>query len=117
MLRRAYFRRDGTLIGELFNVQTPAEIDDRGVRYVDLEVDVVRLPGGQVAVVDEDDLEAAVRDRRHPPGDGRAGQRDCAPPGRDPRCGRDWRTADADRPGRRGTGRARRRAGASTSSK
>lgn len=61
VLRRAYFRLDGTLIGELFNVQTPAEIDDRGVRYVDLEVDVVRLPGGYVAVVDEDDLAAAVR--------------------------------------------------------
>ena len=61
VLRRAYFRRDGTLIGELFNIQTPAEIDDRGVRYVDLEVDVVRLPGGHVEVVDEADLEAAVR--------------------------------------------------------
>jgi hypothetical protein len=61
VLRRAYYRRDGTLIGELFNVQTPAEIDHRGVRYVDLEVDVVRLPGGRVEVVDEADLEAAVR--------------------------------------------------------
>jgi hypothetical protein len=61
VLRRAYFRRDGTLIGELFNIQTPAEIGDGSVRYVDLEVDVVRLPNGQVAVVDEDDLEAAVR--------------------------------------------------------
>src|SRR5215212_9949588 len=61
VLRRAYFRRDGTLIGELYNVQTPAEIDDRGVRYVDLEVDVVRMPDGRVEVVDEADLEAAVR--------------------------------------------------------
>ena len=61
VLRRAYFRRDGTLIGELFNVQTPAEIDGRGVRYIDLEVDVVRMPDGRVAVVDEADLEAAVR--------------------------------------------------------
>jgi hypothetical protein len=61
VLRRAYYRRDGTLIGELFNIQTPAEIDDRGVRYVDLEVDVVRMPGGDVRVVDEDDLDAAVR--------------------------------------------------------
>jgi hypothetical protein len=61
VLRRAYYRRDGSLIGELYNVQTPAEIDDRGVRYIDLEVDVVRLPDGFVAVVDEDDLAAAVR--------------------------------------------------------
>ena len=61
VLRRAYYRQDGTLIGELFNIQTPARIDDRGVHYVDLEVDVVRMPGGHVVVVDEADLEAAVR--------------------------------------------------------
>jgi hypothetical protein len=65
LLRRAYYRRDGTLIGELFNVQTPAEIDVRAgqavVRYVDLEVDVVRFPDGRVIVVDEEDLAAAVR--------------------------------------------------------
>jgi predicted RNA-binding protein associated with RNAse of E/G family len=61
VLRRAYFRRDGTLIGELFNVQTPAEIDGRSIRYVDLEVDVMQLPGGRVAVVDEADLVATVR--------------------------------------------------------
>jgi Protein of unknown function (DUF402) len=61
VLRRAYFRRDGTLIGELFNIQTPATIDDRGVRYVDLEIDVVRLPVGHVALVDEADLDKAVR--------------------------------------------------------
>jgi hypothetical protein len=61
VLRRAYFRQDGTLIGELYNIQTPAAIDHRGVRYVDLEVDVVRLPEGDVALVDEADLDEAVR--------------------------------------------------------
>lgn len=61
VLRRAYYRRDGTLIGELFNIQTPAQMSDGTVRYIDLEVDVVRMPDGRVAVVDEDDLEAAVR--------------------------------------------------------
>jgi len=61
LLRRAYFRRDGTLVGELFNVQTPAEIRGGAVRYIDLEVDVVRYPDGRVLVVDEEDLEAAVR--------------------------------------------------------
>src|SRR3712207_4801370 len=40
VLRRAYFRADGTLIGELFNVQTPAEIGLGVVSYTDLEVDV-----------------------------------------------------------------------------
>jgi hypothetical protein len=61
VLRRAYYRRDGTLIGELYNVQTPTEIGPGVVRYVDLEVDVVRIPDGRVDVVDEADLEAAVR--------------------------------------------------------
>src|SRR4051812_19108968 len=61
VLRRAYYRQDGTLVGELFNIQTPAEIADGMVRYIDLEVDVVRLPDGQVKVVDEADLAAAVR--------------------------------------------------------
>jgi hypothetical protein len=61
VLRRAYFRQDGSLVGELFNIQTPAEIADGMVRYVDLEIDVVRMPDGQVSVVDEDDLAAAVR--------------------------------------------------------
>src|SRR5688572_30996158 len=96
VLRRAYFRRDGTLIGELFNVQTPAEIDDRGVRYIDLEVDVVRLPGGQVSVVDEADLEAAVRIggiRPETAAQARAVAHRLADILRE---GGDWRTADVD---------------------
>ncbi len=61
LLRRTYFRGGGELIGELYNVQTPAELRPGRVEYVDLEVDVVRWPDGRVAVVDEADLEAAVR--------------------------------------------------------
>ncbi|MCC7368553.1 MAG: DUF402 domain-containing protein [Chloroflexi bacterium] len=61
VLRRTYYRRDGTLVGELFNIQTPAQLRNGAVHYIDLEVDVMRLPGGIVRVVDEDDLEAAVR--------------------------------------------------------
>jgi hypothetical protein len=61
VLRRAYYRQDGTLVGELFNIQTPAEIANGVARYIDLEVDVVRMPDGRVTVVDEDDLTAAVR--------------------------------------------------------
>lgn len=61
VLRRAYFRADGTLIGELFNIQTPAEITADRVWYVDLEVDVVRWADGSVAVVDQEELAAAVQ--------------------------------------------------------
>lgn len=61
VLRRAYYRRDGTLVGELFNIQTPAEVRGGSVYYIDLEVDVVRMPDGRVTIVDQADLEAAVR--------------------------------------------------------
>jgi len=61
VLRRAYYRQSGALVGELFNIQTPAEIRGGAVSYIDLEVDVVRMPDGRVTVVDEDDLTAAVR--------------------------------------------------------
>jgi Protein of unknown function (DUF402) len=61
VLRRAYFRVSGELIGELFNVQTPAEFLPGLVRYTDLEVDVVRTARGGVRVVDEEDLAVLVR--------------------------------------------------------
>ena len=95
VLRRTYHRVDGTLVGELYNVQTPAEIEPGVVRYVDLEIDVVRLPDGRVTVVDEDDLDAAVRVRGITP--------DLAEKARTVayrladilRAGGDWREADA----------------------
>ncbi|MBV9543285.1 MAG: YgaC family protein [Chloroflexi bacterium] len=61
VLRRTYHRADGRLIGELYNVQTPAEFSPGLVRYTDLEVDVARYGDGRVAVVDEEDLEVVVR--------------------------------------------------------
>ena len=60
VLRRVYFRADGRTIGELYNIQTPAELRPGLVAYTDLEVDVVRRPDGRVEVVDEDDLARAV---------------------------------------------------------
>jgi hypothetical protein len=61
VLRRTYLRGDGQLVGELFNIQTPAEVLDREVRYLDLEVDVVRFPDGRVEIVDLDDLAEVER--------------------------------------------------------
>jgi len=56
--RRVYLRRDGSLIGEIYNVNTPPELYQGTVRYLDLEVDVVRFPDGRVEVQDEDVLRA-----------------------------------------------------------
>jgi hypothetical protein len=61
VLRRTYYRADGRLIGELYNVQTPAEFRPGLVRYTDLEVDVARYADGRVEVVDVEDLEVVVR--------------------------------------------------------
>ncbi len=95
VLRRSYHRVDGSPIGELYNIQTPAEVEPGVVRYVDLEVDVVRMPDGRVTIVDEDDLDAAVRVRGITP--------DLAEKARAVahrladilRAGGDWREADA----------------------
>jgi hypothetical protein len=61
VLRRAYFRADGRLLGELYNIQTPVELLPGRVRYMDLEVDVVQFPDGRVEVVDVQDLETVVK--------------------------------------------------------
>ncbi len=60
--RRTYFRADGTPIGEIYNIHTPPELYPDGVRYLDLEVDVVRYPDGEVAVVDEETLRRKVEE-------------------------------------------------------
>ncbi|MHB1414454.1 MAG: DUF402 domain-containing protein [Chloroflexota bacterium] len=57
VLRRTYFRADGTPLGELYNIQMAAEVGPRGVWYVDLEVDVACFRDGQVTVVDLEELD------------------------------------------------------------
>jgi hypothetical protein len=94
VLRRAYYRQDGTLVGELFNVQTPAEITPGTVRYVDLEVDVVRFPDGRVVVVDEDDLLAAVRVGGVQPAEADRARALAHRLAEILRAGGDWRTAE-----------------------
>jgi hypothetical protein len=61
VLRRTYARADGEPIGELYNIQTPVQLVGDEVRYLDLEVDVVRWPDGRVAIVDLDALEQVER--------------------------------------------------------
>ncbi|MDW8103257.1 MAG: DUF402 domain-containing protein [Anaerolineae bacterium] len=60
ILKHTYFGREGNLKGEFFNINTPVELYPGFIRYVDLEVDVVRWPDGQVRVVDEEELQKVV---------------------------------------------------------
>ncbi|TKX70350.1 MULTISPECIES: DUF402 domain-containing protein [Halorubrum] len=55
-----YRGRDGTVRGTYVNVCTPVEVFPDAARYVDLHVDVVKLPDGTVERVDDDELDAAV---------------------------------------------------------
>lgn len=64
---RRYFRRDGTLVGELYNIGTPVEFYPDHLRYVDLELDVVRLPDGTGRLEDTGVLVDKLARRRLPP--------------------------------------------------
>lgn len=57
--RRTYFRATGELLGELYNIQTPPEFLPCEVRYLDLELDLVRV-GEDVRVLDVEALEKKV---------------------------------------------------------
>lgn len=65
---RRYLAADGTLKGDIYNINTPVEFYPQQVRYVDLEVDVVLLPGKGAALADEPALEEAVAQGLLPPG-------------------------------------------------
>jgi len=55
-----YRGRDGTVRGTYVNVCTPVEVFPDAARYVDLHVDVVKRPDGEIERVDDDELAASV---------------------------------------------------------
>ncbi|RMD87737.1 MAG: DUF402 domain-containing protein [Calditrichaeota bacterium] len=59
--RHAYFRADGTLLGIYCNLNTPVEFYPDKIRYVDLEVDVIKWPDGRTQLVDQELLEKYVQ--------------------------------------------------------
>ncbi|MCD6083458.1 hypothetical protein DRJ00_03020 [Candidatus Aerophobetes bacterium] len=59
--KHTYHRRDGKLLGEYYNINTPVEFYPDKIRYVDLEIDVIRWPDGKVKVVEEELLEQKLR--------------------------------------------------------
>lgn len=55
-----YRSAEGTYKGTYVNIGTPLEILPDRVRYVDLEIDVVKFPDGTVRIVDRDALDNRV---------------------------------------------------------
>ncbi len=58
-----YLSKEGEYKGTYINLNTPIELYPRGIRYVDLEVDVCVWPNGTVRKLDEEKLEKATSER------------------------------------------------------
>ena len=54
-----YYSLDDELKGTYVNINTPIEIYPDRARYIDLEVDVVKLPGQKSEIIDEEELKKA----------------------------------------------------------
>ncbi|WP_455367262.1 DUF402 domain-containing protein [[Eubacterium] cellulosolvens] len=62
ILKHIYYSNDGRKKGEMYNINTPIEIYPSHVRYVDLEVDVVRRDNNDVYIIDLDKLKMAIEE-------------------------------------------------------
>ncbi len=58
--KTSYFSKDGRYKGTYVNLNTPMEFYPRGIRYVDLEVDICLWPDGRVEKLDEEKLDTAA---------------------------------------------------------
>ncbi len=56
IVKHAYFKKSGTLIGEYYNINTPVEFYPYGARYLDLEIDVVKRAGEPPFIIDQNKL-------------------------------------------------------------
>lgn len=54
--RHVYYRQDGSLIGEYYNINTPIEFYPEKIRYHDLEIDVIKWPDGRIKITDTEEL-------------------------------------------------------------
>lgn len=62
VVKHSYHRKDGSLIGEYFNINTPVELYPYGARYVDLEIDVIHRAGEDAFAIDQEKLTLLVRE-------------------------------------------------------
>lgn len=61
VVKHSYHTREGKLIGEYFNINTPVELYPYGARYLDLEVDVIKRSGESPFVIDREKLQLLCR--------------------------------------------------------
>ncbi len=52
-----YYRKTGEYIGTYININTPPEILPDQIKYHDLLVDIIKTPGGEMKVVDKEELD------------------------------------------------------------
>jgi len=57
-----YYDKNNNIKGEYFNICTPIEIFPNRIRYIDLEVDVVKYPNGDIHIVDQEQLTKRVKE-------------------------------------------------------
>jgi hypothetical protein len=60
-VKHSYYTKEGKLIGEYFNINTPVELYPYGARYLDLEVDVIRRAGEKPSIIDREKLSLLTR--------------------------------------------------------
>jgi len=60
VVKHTYYSPDGERKGTYYNINTPPEVTDTAIIYLDLEVDVVKKPGEKPRIIDEDKLREAL---------------------------------------------------------
>lgn len=59
--KHTYFHQDGRLVGEYYNINTPIEFYPDKIRYIDLEIDVMRWPDGRVEIIEKEMLDQQLK--------------------------------------------------------
>jgi probable ribonuclease FAU-1 len=56
----SYYSKDNELKGKYYNINTPLEVSDQGLRYFDLEIDIVENMIGKRKIIDKELLDQAL---------------------------------------------------------
>jgi len=59
--QHSYYRKDGKLIGQYYNINTPIEFYPDKIRYIDLEIDLIKWPNDKIEIVKKELLERQLK--------------------------------------------------------